>query len=136
MAAARANTLKRMLLGFIAAVAFTILAIVIFSLLMIAADIGDKAIRTINQIIKVAAIVLGTIIAVPRSGEKGLVSGVVIALFYTIAGYICYLSLGGAEFSFASMMGELLIGMAAGAVCGAVRANLPPKHKKRHKIKV
>ena len=76
----------------------------------------------------------GTAAAVPRGGEKGLVCGVLIALFYTILGYVCYLSLGGGCYNFVSMMGELMIATAAGAVCGAVRANLKPKRKK-HRVK-
>ena len=135
MAAARGNTAKRLVLGLIAAIIFTIAAIALIAALLIAVQISDKAITVFNQIIKVAAIVIGTVIAVPMGGENGLVSGVVIALFYTILGYICYLSLGGASFHFVSMMGELLIGTATGAVCGAVRANLNPKRKTKFKSK-
>ena len=42
-------------------------------------------------------------------------------------GYIFYLSLGGGCFSFISMMGELLISAAAGAVSGAVRVYRPER---------
>lgn len=133
MSAARKSTIKRLLLGLAAAVIFTVAAIAIAAALMIAVQISDKAITVFNQFVKIAAIVVGTIVAVPKGGEKGLASGAAIALIYTIAGYICYLALGGASFSFMGMLGEMLIGVAAGAVCGAVRANLNPKRKKRIK---
>ena len=135
MSAARGNTIKKLLLGLFAAVLITMLFMLAIAALMIAAPMSDKLITTLNQLIKVIAIATGTVAAVPRGGEKGLVSGVLIALFYTISGYVCYLSLGGGCYSFVSMMGEMLIGAAAGAVTGAVRANLNPRRKSRAKPK-
>ncbi len=130
MGGTRGNTIKRLLLGLFISIAFTLLCMVGVAAIMIAVSMSDTLIRTINQFIKVIAVVIGTSAAVPRGGEKGLVSGALIALFYTVIGYICYLSLGGGCYSFISAMGELLIAAAAGAVCGAVRANLNPKRKK------
>lgn len=131
MSGTRANTIRRLLIGLLLAIAFTLVAMLIMALVLLTADMSDQLIKFLNQIVKIAAIVLGTSLAVPRGGEKGLASGVFLAMVYTVLGYICYLSLGGASFSFTAMMGEMLLGLAAGAVCGAIRANLNPKRKRR-----
>lgn len=125
------NAGKRLLIGLAIAIAFTVAAMLILAVALITLDAEDKTISIINQFVKIAAILLGTIFAVPRGGERGLASGVFIAVVYTVLGYICYLALGGASFSFTGMLGEILIGTAVGAVCGAVRANLNPKRKHR-----
>jgi len=135
LTATRGNTAKRLLVGLIIAILFTLIPMLAIAALMIALPLSDQLIKTINQFIKVIAIILGTIAAVPKGAEKGLVSGVLIALVYTILGYVCYLSLGGGCYSFIGMMGELLIGVAAGAVSGAIRANLNPKTRHKPKIK-
>lgn len=131
MSGMRKNAGKRLLIGLAIAIAFTVAAMLILAVALITLDAEDKTISIINQFVKIAAILLGTIFAVPRGGERGLVSGVFIAVVYTVLGYICYLALGGASFSFTGMLGEILIGTAVGAVCGAVRANLNPKRKHR-----
>lgn len=131
MSGMRKNAGKRLLIGLAIAIAFTIAAMLILAVALITLDAEDKTISIINQFVKIAAILLGTIFAVPRGGERGLASGVFIAVVYTVLGYICYLALGGASFSFTGMLGEILIGTAVGAVCGAVRANLNPKRKHR-----
>lgn len=131
MSGKRKNTVKRLLIGLAIAIAFTIAAMLILAVALITLDVDDKTISIINQFVKIAAILLGTIFAVPRGGERGLASGVFIAVVYTVLGYICYLAFGGAVFSFTGMLGEILIGTAAGAVCGTVRANLNPKRKHR-----
>lgn len=131
MSGMRKNAGKRLLIGLAIAIAFTIAAMLILAVALITLDAEDKTISIINQFVKIAAILLGTIFAVPRGGERGLASGVFIAVVYTVLGHICYLALGGASFSLTGMLGEILIGTAVGAVCGAVRANLNPKRKHR-----
>ena len=135
MAGTRVSAIRRLLAGLLTAVGFTIAAMLIIALLVTVAQINDKTIRTVNQFVKIAAIIIGVTAAVPRGGEKGLAYGVLIALLYIVLGYVCFLALGGGEFTFTGMLGEMLIGTAAGAVYGAVRANLNPRRKKRPKTK-
>ena len=130
MGRTRKSTLKSLLLGLTAAILFTLLAMLALAAALVALKIGDGTLRLFNQLIKLVAIVIGTGFAVPRGGEKGLVTGTLVALLYIILGYISYLLLGGGSFSFGCMLGELLLGSAAGAVTGAVRANLSPRRKR------
>ena len=64
MGATRGNTIKRLLLGLLAAIAFTLIAMVITAAIMIAVNLKDTLIRTVNQFIKVVAVVIGTIVAI------------------------------------------------------------------------
>lgn len=130
MTRTRKSTLKSLLSGLLAAILFTLLAMLALSAALVTLKISDSTLRLLNQLVKLAAILLGTCLAVPRGGEKGLVTGTVLAMLYIILGYAGYLSLGGGSFSFGCMLGELLLGSAAGAVTGAVRANLNPRRRR------
>ena len=130
MTRTRKGTLKSLVLGLLAAILFTLLSMLALSAVLVWSQMSDGTLRLLNQLVKLAAIFIGTGIAVPRGGEKGLVTGTVLALLYIILGYISYLALGGGSFSFGCMLGEMLLGSAVGAITGVVRANLNPKRRR------
>lgn len=125
----RKATLKSLLLGLAAAILFTLAAMLALAAALLGLPIGDNVLRMLNQIIKLIAVIIGCCAAVPRGGEKGLVTGVTLALFYIALGYASYLALGGGSFDAVCMLGEMLLGCAAGALTGAVRANLRPHRR-------
>ena len=49
---------------------------------------------------------------------------------YMILGYGMYALLGGGAFSIVAMLGEILIGAAAGGAIGAIRANQSAKMRR------
>ena len=130
MTRTRKGTLKSLLLGLIAAILFTLLSMLALSAVLVWSQMSDGTLRLLNQLVKLIAIFIGTGIAVPRGGERGLVTGTVLALFYIILGYAFYLLLGGGSFSFGCMLGEMLLGSAVGAITGAVRANLNSRRRR------
>lgn len=125
----RSSILKSLLFGLLAAVVFTLIAMLALAAALVLMRFGDRTITTLNQLIKLVAIVLGVCFAVPRGSQRGFATGLVISIAYTVIGYALYVALGGAGFSFTAMLGELLVGGAIGAVTGAVRANLQPKRR-------
>ena len=127
----RRNIAKSLLLGFLFAAFVTIVAMLIIAAALVYLRFSDRLLTVLNQLLKLAAVVLGVCVAVPRGGDRGLVTGVVIALFYSAVGYAMYLILGGGSFAVGNMLGEMLMGSAAGAVTGAVRANLPQHGRTR-----
>lgn len=129
MPAKRSSALKSLLLGFLSAVAFTLVAMLILSVALVFFHFADRAINLLNQFIKLFAIALGVSIAVPRGGQRGFATGLAISIAYIAIGYALYVALGGAGFSVSAMLGELLLGSAVGAVTGAIRANLYPKRR-------
>lgn len=127
----RRSILKSLILGLLAAVLFTLIAMLVLAAALVFLRFSDRLITILNQIIKLAAVVLGVIAAVPRGSQRGLATGVLIALAYTVIGYVLYVALGGAGFSVTGMLGELLLGVTVGAVTGAVRANMQPGNRGR-----
>lgn len=127
MSRSRKGALKSLLFGLILAILVTLGAMLLLAAALLYLHVSDAALRLMNQLIKLIAIVLGVRAAVPRGGEKGLVTGVVLAMSYIVLGYTSYLLLGGGSFAAGSMLGEILLGSAAGAVTGAVRANMNPR---------
>ena len=125
----RRSIATSLLLGFGFAVFVTLVVMLIIAAALVYLRFSDRLLTILNQLLKLAAVVLGVCVAVPRGGDRGLVTGVVIALFYSAAGYALYLALGGGSFAVDNMLGEMLMGSAAGAVTGAVRANLPPRRR-------
>ena len=125
----RSHILKRLLLGLLAAVVFTLLAMLVLAGILMIARIGDGLLRTLNQLVKLLAVVIGVCVAVPRGSQRGLATGVLIALAYAALGYALYVALGGARFSVTAMLGEMLAGSAAGAVTGCIRANMASRRR-------
>lgn len=130
MSRSRRSIARSLLTGFLFAAFVTVVAMLLISAALVYLRFGDRTLTILNQVLKLLAVVLGVSAAVPRGGDRGLVTGVVIALFYTAAGYGLYLGLGGGSFAVGNMLGEMLMGSAAGAVTGAVRANLSPRRAK------
>ena len=124
------NTVRHLLTGLTVSILFTLAAMLALSAALVYMQMSDGMLRLLNQLVKLLAILIGSCIAVPRGGEKGLVTGTVLALLYIILGYISYLLLGGGSFSFGCMLGEMLLGSAVGAVTGAVRANMNPRRRR------
>ena len=125
----RRGIAKSLLMGFLFSVFVTLVAMLIIAAALVYLRFSDHLLTILNQLLKLVAVVLGVCVAVPRGGDRGLVTGVVIALFYSAVGYAMYLALGGGSFSVGNMLGEMLMGSAAGAVTGAVRANLSPRRR-------
>ena len=130
MPRSRKNTVRHLLTGLTVSILFTLLAMLALSAALVYTQMEDGTLRLLNQLVKLIAIVLGCCAAIPRGGEKGLATGVLLALIYIILGYICCIALGGTGFSFGCMLGEMLLGSAAGAVTGAIRVNLHPRRRR------
>lgn len=131
MARNRKSIIKSLLKGLFTAILITLIAMLLLSAALIYLGISDRLLVICNQLIKFISIIIGTMAAVPRGSERGLASGVLLALAYTAGGYALYLALGGGSFAIGNMLGEMLLGCAAGAVTGAIRANMKPRGRTR-----
>lgn len=131
MARTRRNIIKSLVLGLLASILLTLGMMLLLAAALIYLHLGDQLLTVLNQLMKLICIVLGVWIAVPRGGDRGLATGVLLALAYMALGYALYVLLGGGSFAVGNMLGEMLLGCAAGAVAGAIRANLPAGRRKR-----
>ena len=130
MAKTRISIVKKLLLGLLTAILITLAGMLLLAAALIYLKMDDGLLTVLNQLVKALAIVGGVCAAVRRGGNRGLATGVEIALVYAAAGYAVYLLLGGGSFSVGNMLGEMLLGSAVGALTGAVRANLHPRRAK------
>ena len=120
-----------LLKGLLIAILLTLVCMLAMAAALVYLQMSDHLLTALNQIVKLLSIALGVCAAVPRGGERGLATGVEIALMYMALGYGMYVLLGGGSFAAGNMLGEMLLGSAVGAVTGAVRANLRPHSRRR-----
>ena len=131
MKSARLKALWALTRGLLMAVAATLAGMLLLAAAVIYLDVTDGALAALNQLLKLFSVVLGARLAVGVGGERGFVTGAAVGLLYMIAGYALYCLLGGALFSVSAMLLEMLVGGMAGAVVGALCANLRPRARRR-----
>lgn len=136
MKSARLKTLWALTRGLLAAVAATLAGMLLLAAAVIYLDVTDGALAALNQLLKLFSVVLGARLAVGVGGERGFVTGAAVGLLYMALGYVLYWQLGGALFSAAAMLLEMLVGCLTGAAAGAVCANLRPRARRAKAAKL
>ncbi|MDO4371252.1 MAG: DUF3792 family protein [Clostridia bacterium] len=131
----RTAVVKSIAAGLISAILVTLAGMLLMAGMMMVVSVGDRWLMILNQLLKIGSVILGTCMAVPRGGQRGLATGTAVALLYACIGYGMYAALGGAGFTIGGMLGEILICAAAGAVTGTIRANMQP-NRRRKKVAV
>ena len=116
--------------GLIVAIPATLIGMTAIAALAVYGQASDDLIRGLNQLLKCLAIVLGVRFAVGRGGQRGLFTGMTVAMLYMALGYGMAVWLGGSAFAVPGMLGEILLGAALGGVTGAVMSNLPARRAK------
>ena len=127
----RTAVIKSIAAGLISAILVTLAGMLLMAGMMMVVSVGDRWLMILNQLLKIGSVILGTCMAVPRGGQRGLATGTAVAFLYACIGYGMYAALGGAGFTIGGMLGEILICAAAGAVTGTIRANMQPSRRKR-----
>ena len=127
MARTRRAAALSVIRGLLCAVAATLVLMAVLAALVVYAGLSDGLLRGLNQVVKAAAVLLGTLAAVGVGGERGFLTGALLGMLYMILGYGLCLALGGAAFAASDMLGEILLGSAFGGIVGSVLANLPAR---------
>lgn len=120
----RANPLLK---GLAAAVGFTLIAVVVFALIIGFTHLSDGVIRIVNQLIKVAAIFVGVWAAVPRGSERAIGTGILIGLVYMGLGAALYALFAGSQLTVLTYGLDVLMGIAAGGLSGMIVGSLQGK---------
>lgn len=127
----RTAVIKSIAAGLISAILVTLAGMLLMAGMMMVVSVGDRWLMILNQLLKIGSVILGTCMAVPRGGQRGLATGTAVAFLYACIGYGMYAALGGAGFTIGGMLGEILICAAAGAVTGTIRANMQPSRRRK-----
>ena len=104
--------------GLLAAIGFTLAAVLVFALVLSFLDMSDGVIRVVNQVIKVAAILAGVFVIVPCGSENGIRRGALLGVVYMGAGVLLYALLSGQKLTVMGYLMDVLMGLAAGGLSG------------------
>ena len=110
----------RLLRGLLAAVAVTLLCVLLFALLMQWLKPSDQVIR----IIKLGSIFAGVYVTVGRGGENGLLQGAAVGLAYMLIGVALYALLSGQHLPWTAYLSDIAMGVAGGGIAGAIVAGM------------
>ncbi|MBQ9081551.1 MAG: TIGR04086 family membrane protein [Clostridia bacterium] len=104
------------------AVAFCLVAVLVFAFIIKVAALPSSVITPVNQVIKAAAIFLGC--AVGLSNSKGWLKGGIAGVLSVIFAYIIFSLVGGGFSWSVTLLLELLFGLLAGVISGVVAVNM------------
>lgn len=116
-----------LLRGILTAVAFTVIAVVVFAVIIGLTDMDDSVIRIFNQVIKVAAVFFGVKAALPKGSDNAILRGAVIGLVYMGVGVLLYALLSGQQMTLISYLMDALMGVAAGGLSGMLIGSMKPQ---------
>lgn len=112
------NALKSVVISLI----FSLVSVLIFAFIISIFTLSTSIIQPVNCIIKVLSVFLGCLFSV--KGEKMLIKGAIYGFFIIVANYLLFSLIGG-SFTFSlSLLWELLLGVAIGALTSIIGANL------------
>lgn len=117
----------RLLRGLGASLLLTVLAVAVFALLMQWLKPSEEAIRIFNQLLKVAAVGVGTFVAVGRGQEGGLLKGALLGVIYMGLGVAVYVLLSGQNAPWTAYLADLAMGAATGGIIGTIVSNISGK---------
>lgn len=117
--------------GLAVAVGITALGMLALGLMAGYTAVTDDTIRLMNQCLKLASVLLGTLAAVGMGGERGLVKGMAVGALYMLLGLGILGLVSGMNADWSTLAGEVLIGAAVGGAAGALLANLPARRSRR-----
>ena len=117
------NLLLNVLKGAIIAVSFSLVLILIFALLIKLFNIPDVAIMPVNQALKIISIFFGCYFALKTVPRKGLITGALIGVTYTICAFLVFSALGRTFTISASFLNDLIFSFVIGAICGVFLVN-------------
>ena len=118
------NLMMILLKGAFISVAFSLVCILIFALLIKYFNISENLIMPINQGIKIVSIFVGVMLAFNKYTTGGFVKGFLIGVVYTILAYLTF-SILAKEFSFTlTSFTDTLFGGIIGGISGIIVANI------------
>ena len=109
------QSLKAGLLSFV----FYCIGVLVLALIAKLCNIGDKALPIVNQVLKVIAIVVGTLISV--KDEKFLLKAVIGAVIFWLLSFAVFAVMGG-QFNIAQIALDLGLALVAAVVVALIKS--------------
>ena len=115
-------TLLSFIKGVIVALLFSVVAVLIFAAIISAFNLSSGVIKPVNVLIKIVSVSIGVFTAV--RGDKGLLKGSLLGVVITVLSLILFSIIGGESAFNSSIIWQLLLGAAVGAIAGIFTVNL------------
>ena len=109
------QSLKAGLLSFV----FSCIGVLVLALIAKLCNIGDKALPIVNKVLKVIAIVVGTLISV--KDEKFLLKAVIGAVIFWLLSFAVFAVMGG-QFNIAQIALDLGLALVAAVVVALIKS--------------
>lgn len=114
--------------GSLWAVSITLIAILLFAVIIRFTNVPDSFIMPINQVIKVFSILIGTIMASKINPKNGLKMGFTIGVLYSVLAYIIFSILSTSfTFNMTNIIDIVFAGL-IGALSGIFAVNITSKN--------
>lgn len=110
--------------GVLISICVSLILVLLFAFLLKFTNIPESTIKPVNQVIKGISILIGTFLALKKSKELGLLSGLIIGFLYTVIAFLIFSCLGGIFALDITFLTDILFGAVMGAICGIICVNL------------
>lgn len=107
--------------GVVFALLFSLISVLIFAFLMQIFSIPITAIKPVNYVIKILAIILACLFSVK---EKGIISGIITGVLVTLFSYLLFGAMGSDLTVTINLLWELLLGICVGAIGGIISVSV------------
>ncbi len=118
-ATVRKSTILQSIKAGLLSLVFSCIGILLLALIAKLCDIGDRALPIINQVLKVIAVALGTLLAV--KDEKFLLKALVGAVIFWLLSFALFAIMGG-QFHFGQIALDLAISLIVAAVIAIIKS--------------
>lgn len=110
--------------GSLVSLCVSLVGILIFAFILKFTNIPESTIAPVNQVVKGLSVFIGVFVALKKSREMGLVSGLLIGFVYTILAFVCFSILSGSFAFDRTFVTDIVFGAVMGAICGIICVNI------------
>ena len=120
----KSSNIVNIIRGSIITIVFSIMALIIFSIILTNTELSENIINPVIMIITSLSILIGTIISASKIEKNGIINGACVGLIYIMALYVLS-SIINSNFSFNLNSAILIIlAIVAGMVGGIIGVNI------------
>ena len=114
--------LRQTIKGVATAVVIALVSVLLFAFILDVTGLTQKAVKPINQVIKLLSVFGGCLFAV--RGEKGFLKGAIIGLFATALSALIFGLIAGGIGSWWGLLIDFVCGGVMGMISGAISVNI------------
>ena len=110
--------------GSVYALCISLVCVLVFAFCLKFTPLSESLITPINQVIKGVSIFLGVLLGLKKQKERGLASGLLIGLVYTIVAFFAFSALNHSFVFDRTLVNDIIFGTIIGGICGIICVNL------------